>query len=106
MRVVVDQGWTSTGSSGALAAIEIKSPPSQSVLYCECSTIASTQSFAFQTAAHSSGPWVTELSTSVPATGAVTGAAVLRLTGPYGYVRPYLNSASTGDYSFRLIGVD
>ena len=106
MRVVIDQGWTSTGSSGALTAVEVKSPPSYSALYCECSTIASTQSFSVQTAAHSSGPWVSEGSTSIPATGSVTGAAVLRVTGPYGWVRPYLNSASTGDYSFRLIGVD
>ena len=67
------------------------------------STVAATQSFSLQTAAHSSGPWVTEGSTSVPGTATVTGAAVLRLVGPYAFVRPYINSASTGNYTFRLI---
>ena len=103
--IIIDQGWTSTGSSGALAAVEAKGPVSQSVLYCECSTVASTQSFSLQTAANSSGPWVTEGSTSLAASATVAAAAVLRLTGPYGWVRPYVNNNSTGQMNFRLIGV-
>ena len=102
--VEVELSWTSTGSSGALTSALVNMGAVQTALYCEASTIATTQSFAIQTAAHSTGPWVTEGSTSVGGGAAATGAAVLRLTGPFKYVRPYLNSASTGNYTFRLLG--
>lgn len=101
----VNHTWTSTGSSGALTAYEVQAGVTQSVLYCQASTLASTQSFSLQTAISSAGPWFTEGSTSVAATASATALANLRLTGPYTWVRPYLNSASTGNYTFRLIGI-
>lgn len=105
---IIDQTGTSTGSSGAVFTVEILGSrwPTQSALYCSGSTLASTQSFAIHTASHSSGPWVVEGSTSLAATGSVSAAAVLRLTGPYSFLRAYLNSASTGAYTLRLIGTD
>lgn len=100
--LVTAHTWTSTGSSGALTAVEVPSPPAYSVLMLEASTLATTQSFAFQVAISSAGPWFVEGSTSIAITGA---AATLRLTGPYQWMRPFLNSASTGTYTFRLLGV-
>lgn len=97
--------WQSTGATGGMTAVQATFPPSYCVLYCEASTLATTNTFQLQTAAHSSGPWVTEGSTDVAATNSVKGAAVLRLTGPFGWVRPYTKTISTGDYSYRLIGV-
>lgn len=80
-------------------------PPLQSALYCHASTLASTQSFSLQTAQSSAGPWYTEGSTVVSANGSSASCDVLRLTGPYLFARPRLNSVSTGAYTFRLLGV-
>lgn len=95
--------WTSTGSSGALAAIELAAGCQSLALYAHASTIASTQSYSLQTAPSSGGPWATEASTSIGATANAEAVAVLRLSGPTIWARPYLNSASTGTYRFRLI---
>jgi len=99
------QTWTSTGSSGGLTAVEAPFGVSYTALFCQASTLASTQSFALQTAQRSTGPWFTEGSTSIAATANVSAQAVLRLTGPYLWVRPYLNSESTGTYTLTLVAV-
>lgn len=101
----VDWKWTSTGTSGGLTALEVRSPLSQWVLYCEASTCATTQSFAMQSAITSSGPWATDGSTALAATASVTAAANLRGSGPVAWVRPFLNSVSTGTFNFRFIGI-
>lgn len=106
--VLFDYVWsTATGSSGGLDAFEIPNGagPTESALFCQTSTLASTQSFGFQTAQASTGPWFTELSTSIGASSLVAAQAALRLTGPYRFMRPFINSASTGTYRFQLIGV-
>lgn len=102
-----DYQWTSDGaSSGGLTAVQIQAGCSQLVLYGQSSTLASTNSFALQSAQQSTGPWFTEGSTSFSATATVIGQSALRLTGPVRWVRPYLNSASTGTYTFRMIAVE
>lgn len=98
----VNHVWTSTGSSGGLTAIYLDGFQTESVLMCQFSTLASTQSFRFETAQESTGPWFNEGSTAIST--AVTGQVVLRITGPYTWMRPYIQSASTGTYQFRLIG--
>lgn len=96
---------TESSIGSTFTPIHIPFPPTHSVLYCQASTLASTQSFAFQTAPESSGPWVTEASTVIAANGSSASIALLRVTGPYPYMRPVLNSASTGTYRFRLFAV-
>ncbi len=98
----VDYVWTSTGSSGGLTPLHVAWSATQSVVYAGHSTLASTQSVAIQTAPASSGPWATEVGQAMP-TGAVAQYAI-RFTGPYKWIRPYINSNSTGTYTFRLIG--
>lgn len=98
----VDFTWSSTGTSGGLAAVHVQAAVRDSVLYCHHSTLASTQSFGFQTAIASTGPWYTEGTGAVST--ALNGLVAVRVTGPYVFMRPYLNSASTGTYTFRLLG--
>lgn len=102
-----DFQWTSTGSSGGLTAVQLPFPPTESVLYAQASTLAllSTQSYAFQTAQQSSGPWVIENSTTLPANDNGGAQSRIRVTGPYPWMRPFINSASTGTYTFRLLAV-
>ena len=73
--------------------------------YLQASTIASTLSFQLQTSPQTAGPWVTEASTSVSATGTATSQDVLRLVGPYEYARVYSLTKSTGTHIVRLIAV-
>lgn len=99
-----DYTWDSTkSSSGALSAVRVPFPAMESVLYCQTSTITDTQSYRFETAQDSTGPWYSEASTSL-STVAIQQAA-LRVTGPYRWMRPYLQSPSSGTYRFRLIAV-
>lgn len=100
----VNHAWTSTGSSGGLTPIYVDFPPEATALYCQSSTIASTQSFSIQTALSSGGPWVTEASTAVTADANGTALDKLTITSPYTWIRPRLNSASTGTYTLRLVG--
>lgn len=104
----IDYQWTSTGSSGGatnLTPVELRAGASYSALFVQTSTLASTQSFSFQTAQSSAGPWYTENSTSIGADANNTAQGVIRVTGPYKWMRPRLNSASTGTYTLRLIAV-
>ena len=97
----INQVWTSTGSSGGLTAVRLDGFQQHSVLLCQYSTLATTQSVSFQTAQESTGPWFVEASTTI-STAASTQIA-LRVTGPYTWMRPYLHTASTGTYQFRLL---
>jgi hypothetical protein len=101
----VNYRWDFDGSSGGLTAIQVGSACLHSALYLQCSTIASTFSYQFQTAPSSAGPWVVEASTSASATASATSQDVLRLTGPYEWMRPYFVTKSTGTHIVRLIGV-
>ncbi len=106
----VNRTWVipAAGSSVAgltLSPVKLDVPPLHTALYLESSTLASTQSFALQTAISSGGPWVTEGSTSASPTNSATACDVLRLTGPYIFARPKLLSGSTGTYTFRLVAV-
>lgn len=104
MEQIVKQAWASTGSSGGMAAIELIHCPSYAVMYIDHSTLATTQSFSFQSAQESSGPWFIEGSTQIAAANASTRFA-MRVTGPIGpWVRPYFHSASTGNYNIILLG--
>lgn len=99
----VNRTESSVGST--FTPIQLPFPPTESVLYVSASTLASTQSFSFQTAQASSGPWTTENSTAIAADGSSASAARIRVTGPYPWMRPLLNSASTGTYLIRLLAV-
>lgn len=101
----LNHNWTHDGTSGGLTPVQVQSAALYSALYLQCSTIASTFSFQFQTSPSSNGPWVTEASTSASATGSVTSQDVLRLTGPYEWMRPYFVTKSTGTHIVRLIAV-
>lgn len=98
----VHHTWTSAGSSGGLTPVNTQAGVMESVLYCQFSTLATTNSVSFQTALSSAGPWFTEASTSIST--ALNGVVALRLTGPYVWMRPYLHTASTGNYTLALIG--
>lgn len=98
----INHRWDSTGgTSGGLTGVYVAAGAVESVLYCEFSTLATTNSYSFQTALSSGGPWFTEGSTSIST--ALNGLAALRITGPYIWARPYLHTVSTGNYQFRLI---
>ena len=98
--------WTSTGStSGWNTPVFTPFPPEDLALYCQASTIATTNSFQLQSAIASDGPWVTEGSTSISATANGGSLDVLRLSGPTGHwLRPVMKTASTGTYTLKLIG--
>lgn len=98
----VDFKWTSTGSSGGLTAIYVGGWCLESVLKVSHSTLATTNSISFQTAGESSGPWVIEATGT--ASTAASSAFAIRVTGPYRWMRPYIHTASTGDYTFHLTG--
>lgn len=105
MMLEIDFVWTSTGSSGGLTPIYVQGWPMESVLKIQASTLASTQSISFQTAQSSAGPWINEATATFSTTMTGSTAAAIRVTGPYTWMRPYLHSASTGDYTLRLVGV-
>ena len=94
--------WTSSGSTAALTPVYVRDVVSESALYVQFSTLSTTNSVEFQTAQESSGPWFTEGSTAIST--AAAGQVVVRVSGPYLYMRPQLKTASTGSYTLRLIG--
>ena len=92
------------GSSGVmLGPVEIQSAGLHSALYVQCSTLATASSFTFQTAPSSNGPWVSEGSTTIST--AAAAAYLLRLTGPYQFMRSYTETKSTGTHFVTLIVV-
>jgi len=101
----INHNWTHDGTSGGLTPVQVQGAALHSALYLQCSTIATTFSYQFQTAPQSTGPWVVEASTAASATASATSQDVLRLTGPYEWMRPYFVTKSTGTHIVRLIGV-
>lgn len=102
----VKHTWLSTGStSGWNTAIQLDGFHSMAALYVKASTIATTNSVQLQTALSSAGPWAVEGSTSISATASAESLDVLRLTGPFTWVRPVLKTVSTGNYTIQLLGV-
>lgn len=99
----LNTAWTSSGSTAALTPVHVQFGAIESVLYVQNSTIATTNSFQFQTAQDSTGPWFVEASTACGGDANLAGQAALRLTGPYRWMRPQLKTASTGTYTLRLI---
>lgn len=105
MMLEVDYVWTSTGSSGGGSPLFVSMMPVHSIMFVSHSTLASTQSFSAQVSEASSGPWFNEAQQSISTVATGSTGFALRITGPYKYIRPYLHSASTGTYRFRLIGI-
>ena len=92
-----DQQWSSNASTGGQAAVQVTGDVMESAWYCEASA-GSTNGITIQTGPNSTGPWFNEASTVL----AVSGGAVLRVTGPFIWVRPYWTS--TGG-TVRCVGV-
>jgi hypothetical protein len=102
----INQKASWDGSSGVIIGpIEVQSACLNSALYVQASTIATTGSFSLQTSPSSAGPWVTEGSTSISASASATSMDVLRLTGPFQFVRGYATTKSTGTHFATFIGV-
>ena len=103
--LIIKQVWTFSTAAFTGATVELGSENvSQSVVYFRCSTLATTQSFNFESAQASTGPWVTDASTAVAAN--VSTNFAMRITGPVGpFVRPRILTASSGDYLATFIGV-
>ena len=103
--LIIKQVWTFSTAAFTGAAVELPCENvSQSVVYFRCSTLATTQSFNFESAQNSTGPWVTEASTAVPVNTSTNFG--MRITGPVGpFVRPRILTASSGDYLATFIGV-
>ena len=98
--------WTSTGSTGTFnTPVELKWPVVEAQLSLTASTIATTNSYQWQSAQASTGPWYVEASTAVAADANSASNDVIRITGLSGWVRPVLKTASTGAYTFKLFGV-
>ena len=105
----INQAWIVNGtvSSGALTALEVPGENiAQAVVYVDFSTLATTQSFQFQSAQDSTGPWFVEASTVMP-TGNVSTRFGMRIQGPIApFVRPRLLTNATGNYNIMFVGVD
>lgn len=92
-----DQAWPAVTSSGAQEAVQVTGDPLKSAWYVQAST-GSTNTITIQSGPTSTGPWFDEGSTAV----AVGAVSVLRIDGPFGWVRPF--ATSTGAL-IRGIGV-
>ena len=107
--LTVKQAWTSTGgTSGPLAVISLQESENftQGVVYLNHSTLATTQSFNFESAQESTGPWLIETSTVLSSVANVSTNMSMRLTGPIGpFIRPRLLTPATGFYNVLLLGV-
>lgn len=101
--IELNHTWTSTGSTAAFTPVAIPDGVIEAALYLQCSTLATTNTVEFQTAQESTGPWAIEASTTISTLAAQQ--IVLRLTGPFLYMRPNLKTVSTGAYTLRLLGV-
>ena len=95
---------SSASQIGAVVAIDGENI-AQGAVYVAASTSATTQSFVFESAQASTGPWFTEAST-VWALNTST-AFGMRIQGPIGpFVRPRVLTASSAEYSILFVGVD
>ena len=99
--VEIDQAWSSTGGTGGMTAVQIYNSVIEWAFYAEKDN--STFTVALQSAQQSSGPWVTEASTTTNSTAAEQ--FVMRGDGPMPFVRPYITArTNTNTINFRLIG--
>lgn len=104
MDLMLKQGWTSTGTSGALSSIQAPAGMSYLTFYVDCSTLTTTQSISLMAAQESTGPWVIEASTQIAVN--ISTAFGMHITGPTGpWLRPYLHSPGTGFYNLMVVGV-
>ena len=116
MSLIVKQAWafastitngpnlSSASQIGTVVAIDGENI-GQGVVYLASSTLATTQSFVFESAQASTGPWFTEASTAYALN--VSTAFGMRIQGPIGpFVRPRILTASSADYNVLFIGVD
>ena len=101
----INQAVTVDGTSGNLLTVQAQAGAVWTAVYVQASTIASTWSFTIQTGISSAGPWVTEASTSISATGTATSVDVLRLTGAYEWLRAYTPTKSTGTHVVKIVAV-
>jgi len=108
MGLIFKQVWTSTGSSGPIGnAVKCSHGVQNITAYLAHSSLgANSQTFLFQTAMESSGPWFTEGST-VCSSGNVSTTFRLQITGPVApWIRGFLSSGSTGNFTLLAIGMD
>ena len=113
--LTIKQAWIVDRSAAAgpptLASVELIDHATQAVLYVDHSTLATTNSFVLQSAQQSTGPWVSDGTVATAAAATISAAAgstnlSIRVVGPIGpWVRPVINTASSGGYDFLLIAV-
>jgi hypothetical protein len=99
----VEHRWVvasdTAASTGGLDGIAVLGDVLEWAFYAQTDA-GCTATVSIQTAATTSGPWVTEGSTNI----STSGAAVFRGTGPLRAVRPYITAKTTGGITFTLIG--
>lgn len=99
--LIVDQEWISTGTTGGMTEIRIREPLQEWAFYAQVND--STVTVSLQSAQNSSGPWVTEASTTTNSTAAQQ--FVTRGDGPLRFARPYITArTNTNTITFRLTG--
>lgn len=99
--LAIDQPWTSTGSTGGMTAVQVKTALTDWSFYIEKDN--STITARLESAQNSSGPWFSEGSTTTNSTAAEQFA--LRGSAPLAWVRPYIVArTNTNTINFRLIG--
>lgn len=99
---IIDQSWNSSGTTGGMTAVQAAEGIRQWAFYIAKDN--STITASMQSAIDSTGPWVTEGSTTTNSTAAE--AFVFRNTGPVGWVRPYITArTNTNAILFRFIGM-
>ena len=94
-----DQVWVFSGTSGGGTAVEVTGSVNFSAWYATVST-ASTATLTVQSALASTGPWFDEGSCTL-STGS---GGIVRIQGPFGWVRPY-NNSTANTLTVRAIGV-
>lgn len=98
----IDQQWVSTGSTGGMTAVRCWAPLTEWAFYIEKAD-GSTITASLQSAITSTGPFVSEGSTTTNSTA--PELFVMRGDGPLRYVRPYITArTNTNTITFRLTG--
>jgi len=97
----IDQSWISSGGTGGMTPVQIYNSVIEWAFYAEKDN--STITVSLQSAQNSTGPWVTEGSTTTNSTAAEQ--FVMRGDGAMPWVRPYITArTNTNTINFRLIG--
>lgn len=92
------QTWSSLATSGGQSAIH-SAEAIESVWYFQASSGVSTATVRVQSALSSGGPWFDDASNTALTSGTL---GVLRVTGPFAWVRPWANSTGI---TIRAVGV-